>query len=180
MTDKKMPLIIFDDTGRFGKSPIVANFKKQNLLLKGMLMNAGDVKQAAKYAGIKTMAEAYRTLDQLSLRKGFYESLDNNDITLDFIVKGIKAIATEGDLDSVKLKAFQILLKTLGLENYSEDDKGSKNWEETLLKALESRKDEPKQIGPPQAYEVRKPEVPQTELDKRKKETDLGKELYEQ
>lgn len=177
MKSRKFPLIIFDNSAQ-KKGVHTPDFHKQNLLLKGMLMNAGDVKEAAKYAGIKTVASAYRTLDQLSLRKSFYDSLDNNDISLDFIVKGIKAIATEGDLDSVKLKAYQILLKTLGLENYSETNAEGKGWEETLMKVLKDKGDVP--AIDVEGYDVKFPEIPQSEVEKRAKEDKIGKELYEQ
>jgi hypothetical protein len=176
MKNKKLPLIIFD-TGTKKNNSITPDFKKQNLLLKGMLMNAGDVKQAAKYAGIKTMAEAFRTLDQLSLRKSFYDSLDNHDITLDYIVEKIKNIVENGDLDSVKLKALQVLLKTLGLDNYSDDERGGRGWEETLIQALKNRQDTP--VLEAKAYEVNIPLVPPTEIEKRSKENTLGKELYD-
>lgn len=176
MKNKKLPLIIFDTGGR-KNSVLTPNFQKQNLLLKGMLMNAGDVKQAAKYAGIRTMAEAFRTLDQLSLRKSFYESLDSHDITLDYIVKHIKDLVEGADLDSVKLKALQVLLKTLGLDNYSDEEKGSKGWEDTLIKALQVKEANTIET---QAYEVKIPKMPESEVEKRNKENKLGKELYEQ
>ncbi len=176
MKNKKHPLIFLDNSVRYKNSPIRANFQKQNLLLKGMLINVGDVKQAAKYAGIKTMAEAYRTLDQLSLRKSYYESLDEHNVSLDYIVKKIKDLADNADLDSVKLKALQVFLKTLGLESYSDDGLNKKGWEETLIKAIE---DKEVLTIETQKYEVVPPKVPTVELEKRKAEDTLGKELYD-
>ena len=87
----------------------------------------------------------------------------------------IKSIADDGDLDSVRLKALQVLLKTLGLESYSDDAQQSKGWEETLMKAIREKGD-----GPPQlkGYAVNVPKIPETEAAKRAKEDELGKELY--
>lgn len=177
MLNREKPLIIFDNSARFRNSPIRANFDKQNLLLKGMLMNSGDLKQAAKFAGIKSMADVYRTLDRLTLRKAFYESLDNHDISLDYIVKGIKQIAEAGDLDSVKLKAFQVLLKTLGLDSYGHEEENSKGWEDTLMKSIQSNETPLIEAKP---YTVSAPVTPKEEVEKRKQEDDLGKQLYEQ
>lgn len=177
MKDRKLPLIIFDNSSQ-RKGIHTPDFRKQNLLLKGMLMNAGDIKEAAKYAGIKTVASAYRTLDQLSLRKSFYDSLDNNNITLDYIVKSIKGIADDGDLDSVRLKALQLLLKTLGLESYSETNNEGKGWEETLMKVIREKGNAP-QIELT-GYDVIVPPMPQSEIERHQKEDKIGKELYEQ
>lgn len=180
MKTRSRPIIIFDNSARHRNSPIRANFEKQNLLLKGMLVHAGDLKQASKYAGIKTMAEAYRTLDRLALRKGYYEALDRHDISLDFIVAGIKNVAVNGDLDSVKLKALQVLLKTLGLDSYGKDEEGGKGWEEIIAKAAKERGNTADKL--PEAggkYAVNIPTPPQEEIIKRKEESDLGKELYE-
>lgn len=174
------PIIIFDNSARHRNSPIRANFEKQNLLLKGMMIHAGDLKQASKYAGIKTMAEAYRTLDRLAIRKGYYEALDRHDISLDFIVQGIKDVAVNGSLDSVRLKAFQVLLKTLGLETYGKDEEGGKGWEEIVAKAVKDKESATDKLPVPgDKYVVNVPKVPEDESLKRKHETDLGRELYE-
>lgn len=174
------PIIIFDNSARHRNSPIRANFEKQNLLLKGMMVHAGDLKQASKYAGIKTMAEAYRTLDRLALRKGYYEALDRHNISLDFIVEGIKDVATHGELASVRLKAFQVLLKTLGLESYGKDEEGGKGWEEIIAKAAKDRTSTQEELPPAgEKYIVNTPKAPEDEVIKRKEEADLGRELYE-
>ncbi|MCK9369572.1 hypothetical protein M0R04_06665 [Candidatus Dojkabacteria bacterium] len=181
MTMSERPLIIFDNSSRYRNSPNRANFDKQNLLLKGMMVHSGDLKKAAQYAGIRKMADVYRTLDRLTLRKGYYEALDNHDISLDYIVKGIKDVAENGELASVRLKALQVLLKTLGLESYGKEEEGGKGWEELINKAVGAKEDT-KELPEVTAtgYNVNIPRVPEEELEKRNKENKLGKELYEQ
>jgi hypothetical protein len=98
-------------------------------------------------AGLKTVAEVYRTLDKLSIRKEYHEALLRHNMDLDFIVSGIKGVALTSEEDTVKLNAYKTLLKSLGLEDYKENEAETKeNWEDLIRKNLEENKDEPKKL----------------------------------
>lgn len=174
---RKIPLIIYDDTYRQGKT-VQSNVKRQNLLLRGMMMT-GDMKAAANYAGIHAQAEVYRTLDRIGLRQDYHRALQDEGIDLRYIVRGIKDKAENAELDSVRLAALRMLLTSLGLNRYDVSEEGNKNWEDTLLEIAERKKEVEALPAPGQGYNVDVPQMPESVKAQRKQENDLGKELYE-
>lgn len=174
---RKRPLIIFDDGHKQGKSG-QANIGRQNLLLRGMLMT-GDMDAARKYAGIHSAAEIIRTMDRISLRKDYHEALESEGVDMRWIVRGIKDKAENAELDSVRLAALRMFLTSLGLNNYSVAEEGTKNWEETLLELAERYQSTKMPALEVTSYEVLTPPVPESAKGERKKEDDLGKELYD-
>ena len=121
------------------------NLFQQNLLLKALQVTT-DVNELKKMIGVKTVAEVYRTLDKIAIRKEYHEALLRNEIDLDSIVKGIKDVCTdENESGAIKLKGWQVLLKSLGLDNYSDIEKESRNsWEDVVretVKAIDKSKD---------------------------------------
>jgi hypothetical protein len=172
---RKRPLIIFDDNLKRGKSA-QANIRGQNLLLKGMVIT-GNMDKAADMAGIKTAVELYRTLDRLALRKGYHKALSDEGIDLQWIVQRIKGHA-DGPSGQVSMQALRMLLTSLGLNQYSVEEEGQKNWEDTLLKI--SNEYDAKQLPAPTAsYTVNVPKEPEKNKQMRSKEQQIGKELYE-
>ena len=172
---RKRPLIIFDDNLKRGKSA-QANIRGQNLLLKGMIMT-GNMDKAAELAGIKTAVELYRTFDRLALRKGYHKALDDEGVNLNWIVQRIKGHA-DGPSAQVSMQALRMLLTSLGLNQYTVEEEGQKNWEDTLLKI--SNEYESKQLSAPTAsYTVNVPKEPAKNKEMRSKEQQIGKELYE-
>jgi len=157
---------------------------KQLILLKAMQITQ-DPKELRKMIGVKTVADVYRTLDKLAMRKEYHEALARSGISFDWIVNGMKKIADEGEKDGDRLKAFQALLKSLGLEKYdSSDSPVGGSWEEELIRTLANEKkvalpEGKKEVETKDAeYEVKVPEVPEHIKKMRKEEEELTDSIY--
>lgn len=154
---------------------------KQLFLLKALQVTQ-DPNKLRQLLGVRTVAEVYRTLDKLAIRKEYHEALARSGITLDFIVDGIKNIASSGRRDGDKLKAFETLLKSVGLDKYENDAVASGGtWEEALLKAGETN-EKNKQLNAPDKlpeYEVVIPEVPESVKKMQEQEEELLKSVYD-
>jgi hypothetical protein len=149
----------------------------QTILLKAMSDGVTDPDQLRKIAGLKTVAEVYRTLDKLAIRKEYHEALARQGITMDEIIKGIRDIATSSEKDDTKLKAWQTLLKSIGLDKYEKQENVGKGWEEIIMEKVESGK--PVMEGEFEEYVVDTPVVPESVEIETKKEKNIGKGLYE-
>lgn len=155
---------------------------RQKLLLKAITVT-DNPNMWKQMIGVKTMAEVARTLDKLSLRKEYHQALNKNGISFDFIVEGIKN-SCFSEKDDIKLKAYQTLLKSLGMDKYEEaDGSGGRNWEEILSAASDkenaieaSSMDPVKVIG---EYAVSQPEIPEFIRVKQEEEKEIGRSLYE-
>lgn len=154
---------------------------KQNLLLKALQITT-DPQKLKQMIGVKSVAEVFRTLDKLAIRKEYHQALFEHGLDLSTIVGGIKEIVQEGASEAIKLKGYQTLLKSLGLDRYDEDkDSSGQSWEDLIVKMSEAElldKVETKEL-PVADYEVVIPETPKEEAEKRKKEEEIGKSLYE-
>lgn len=148
---------------------------KQRLLLKALTITQ-DPKKLQNMIGAKTIADVYRTFDKLALRKEYHNALATNDVSFDYIVRGIKKIADSGEKDADRLKAYLGLLKSLGLDAYKDAPPATGNWEEFLTNLP---KDGLKQLEESEDYEVIFPEVPEKERKVREEEKEIGKSLYE-
>lgn len=182
MQNEKPVVFVQGDVEKYRK-----NDYAQYLLLKALKDGITDPNELRKIIGASRIADVYRNLDKLAIRKEYHQALIDNNIDFNFIAKGIKALAEGGDTDKVKLASFQTLLKSVGLDKYEKQEEMSKNWEEELLEA--SRKDKErieeieekkldgvdKKIGP---YEVDVPIMPHDEKVKQEEEINFGKELY--
>lgn len=106
------------------------------------LQNTGDPIKLKEIIGAKTVAEVYRTLDKLTIRREFHDALTKAGITFEFLIEGIKREAIGGDKSMDRLKAYEMLLKTLGLDKYDDvNSTATSSWEERLLKAIENHED---------------------------------------
>lgn len=156
----------------------------QNIILKALSEGVTDVNELRKITGMKTAADVYRTLDKLAIRKEYHKALGENGISLEYITNGIKDIADKGDKDSVRLKAFQMLLRSIGLERYENEEDSGKNWEETIISAFEKNDGTLGENAVPKLeeiesdYEVVVPETPESVKKKKEEERELAKELY--
>lgn len=169
----KRPLIIFDDSFKRGKAG-QAGIKRQNLLLKGMMIH-GNMDKATHFAGIRSAVELYRTFDRIQLRRGYHEALADEDVDLRWIVNRIKKHADSPN-GQVALSGLRMLLGSLGLNRYDVAEEGHKNWEDTLLQLSESYDSKEQPLT---AYKVNPPQVPEASKLMRQKENKIGKELYE-
>lgn len=154
------------------------NTEEQNKLLEAMSVsnNPSDWK---KIVGFRTMADLYRTLDKLAIRKEYHKALTRQGINLDNIIKGIKSLSENSKSDVVKLQAHQTFLRSLGLDKYIDVQEGGQSWEDMIAKGSgrENIVDD-KEINEAD-YEVIEPEVPNKEKQKKEEESRIGRELYE-
>lgn len=154
---------------------------QQLFLLKAMQVTQ-DPKQLKQMLGLRSVAEVYRTLDKISMRKEYHEALGRQGISFDFIVEGIKKVASDGFKDSDKLKAFQTLLKSVGLDRYEKEaGVGAGTWEDALLKSIENEKENPKLIEGKviPEYEVDIPDIPESTKKKRELEKEITGTIYD-
>lgn len=162
------------------------NATQQALLLKAMQVTS-DPKKLKEMIGVKTVAEVYRTLDKLQIRKDYHRALAQNDVTLDLIVRELKDIAVQGEKDGDRIKALQTLLKSVGLEKYETVEEVGGNWEEALLKAVDKKKDEEISKLPAgnvtndeiEDYEVVEPKTPNAIAKMQEEEREMAKSIYE-
>ena len=158
------------------------NVFQQNQLLKAMQTTI-DPKELRRMVGLKTVADVYRTLDKLAIRKEYHEALARNEVTLDSIVSGIKNIADTSYKDATKLKAYQVLLRSIGLDKYEDQEDTGKSWEEVLVKITEKEEDDRKESDGKEIvdvqYEVNIPVPPDEETKRREVDRELAKQLYE-
>lgn len=161
-------------TNRFPRNS--AQQTQQIVLLKALQVTQ-DPKKLKQMIGVRTVAEVYRTLDKMSLRKEYHEALARAGFSLDLAVQGIKTIAETAEKDDTRLKAYQILLKSLGLEKYDASDiPAGGTWEEELLKSIEKTEQGALPIGAD--YEVVEPEMPERMKKMREEEDALTKSIY--
>lgn len=154
------------------------NFQ-QNLLLKALQVTS-DPKKLREMTGLKTVAEVYRTLDKMSIRKEYHEALLRNGIDLDTIVGGIKEAIDNSYDSAVQLKGYQILLKSLGLDEYKDNaEQAKQTWEELVKQQIDEERITPSLVAENKPYEVNAPEVPDSEKKRREEEKKAGQALYE-
>jgi len=155
------------------------NTYQQELLLKAMQVS-DDPKVLRDAIGVKAVADVVRTLDKLTIRKEYHESLARKGVSLDYIVENIKNIADTSSKDATRLKALQTLLRSIGLERYEDIEDKGKGWEEMLVDLQQVElQGGPKQLEVDTGdYEVIRPPVPKSEQKRQEDEAELGRELY--
>jgi len=156
------------------------NTAQQMFLLKALQITQ-DPKKLKEMMHVKTVAEVYRTLDKLAMRKEYHEALSRAGISFDYIASGIRDIANCAEKDDTRLKAFQALLKSVGMEKYDIESVGtSGTWEEVLLKKIEKEKEEDTlRIECPTKYDVNIPEIPESEKIAQDEERELTSSIYD-
>lgn len=177
MKNEKKPVIFEQGKYSFHRQ----NTYVQNLLLKALSNGITDPQELKKISGLSRVADVYRSLDKLSIRKEYHEALVTNGVDLNFITKGLKDLA-ENSTDKIKLGSFNVLLKSIGLDKYEKQEEFGKSWEEEIIKASKVKEDviDGEIVeGEIEDYEVNAPEVPAEELKRQIEEKKLGRELYE-
>ena len=116
---------------------------------------SNDPTKLKEIIGVKTVAEVYRTLDRIAIRREFHKALDRAGIDFDFLISGLKREALGGDKSADRIKALEIFLKALGLNKYEEVQAGSATtWEERLLEAVNAKKKSGKRVEPKEAIRL--------------------------
>ncbi len=155
--------------------------------LYNALSQGGDPIKLKEIIGAKTVAEVYRTLDKLTIRREFHDALTKAGITFEFLIEGIKREAIGGDKSMDRLKAYEMLLKTLGLDKYDDVNTGStSSWEERLLKAIETHETDLNQDVPMSKeeetdteYKVKVPKIPVSVQKTKMLNEEMENSLYE-
>lgn len=154
------------------------NAFQQLLLLKALAVTENP-KELQRMAGLKTVAEVYRTLDKMMIRREYHDAMIRAGIDPDFLVRGIKDIAIKGEKDADRLNAFKALLKSLGLDQYKETSVGGgSGWEDALLegKKAPNGNSEENLI---EEYDVKVPALPESVRRSHEEEAETLRGLYE-
>jgi len=158
------------------------NTTQQMFLLKALQVTQ-DPKKLKEMIGVKTVAEVYRTLDKLAMRREYHESLARHGISFDFIVNGLKDLAVGAFKDGDKLKAYQTLLKSIGMDTYDGEATGATGtWEELLLKKMEEEKSLPAGTSEPvevEEYIVNAPIIPDSVKKSQEEEDEVLSTIYD-
>lgn len=154
------------------------NTTQQLFLLKALKITQNP-DELRKMIGVKKVADVFRTLDKLSLRKEFHKALVKSGIDFEYIVGGLKTEAETAIKSADRIKVYQTLLKSLGMDSYDDASEGGGKWEEDLIKKIEEDKQKQKLLEEPNGeYYVNMPEVPESVKRKKEAEKELGKSIY--
>ena len=158
------------------------NRTKQLMLLKALQVTQ-DPEKLRVMLNMRRVADVYRTLDKLSMRREYHDALTRLGISFDFIAGGIKDIAVSSEKDDTRLKAYQTLLKSVGLEKYdSEGGVGAGSWEEVLLQKIEEGKlspGQPQELEAPPIYDVTPPIIPESVKKMHADEDEMTSSIYD-
>jgi len=153
------------------------NVFQQNLLLRALQVTT-DPQKLKKMVGFRNVAEVYRTLDKIAIRREYHQALIDKGLDLVSIVGGIKNECENSDSSAIRLRGYQILLKSLGLDEYKETaDEAKSGWEDTLKKELEKEESSDNKHKR-DLYEVNVPVIPEEGKEMIEKEDEAGKDLY--
>lgn len=181
MNNEENRPVVFVGGGSQGNSSFYSeNTYAQNLLLKALSQGITDPNELRKVSGLNRIADVYRSLDKLAIRKEYHAALVANNVDLDFITKGLKDLAENGT-DKIRLGSFNTLLKSIGLDKYEKQEETGKSWEEEIIKASKVKDDiiDGEVVGEDiEDYKVTAPKVPESQRIRQVEEKKLGRELY--
>lgn len=156
---------------------------KNTILLKAMELSK-DPEKMQQMLGVKTVAEVYRTIDKLTLRRSYHEALHAFDLDFNYVVRNLKELGDTGS-EKVRLGVMQTLLKSMGMDKYDvADDGAGGDWEDVLLKKMEEEKEDQKalpeaaQTEEAEDYEVFVPQMPESMKRIKDAEKKVGEDLY--
>lgn len=153
------------------------NTTQQIMLLKALRITQ-DPKKLKDLIGVKTVAEVYRTLDKIAMRKEYHSALAKEGITFDYVVKGIKTEIDHAEKSSDRLAGLNMILKSIGLDKYEETALAGGGWEDALLKIAGDNQEKGEHIKVAE-YEVVEPEMPDHIRIAKEKANKESKGLYE-
>lgn len=169
---------------RFGQ-----NTTQQIMLLKALKVT-NDPEKLRQLIGARKVADVLRTLDKMALRKEFHGALAAAGIDFEYIVKGLKGEAETAEKSADRIKVYQTLLKSLGMDKYDDPVDGGAQWEESLIAKIEEDKKKkeieaaenpalPSPISNTDEYAVVHPVVPESVKKRQQMEQEIGRSLYE-
>jgi len=159
--------------------PHAQNDMAQRLILKAMAEGITDVKDLRKLAGLKTVAEVYRTMDKMSMRREYHNALAALGVDFMYLVGGIKKVCDGKDSsDKDRLKGYDMLLKSVGMDKYEKMEDSGKSWEEAILALAGEGVAKDMSTDAEGVYEVNAPEIPDDERVKEEEEKKLADSFY--
>jgi hypothetical protein len=162
-----------------GKYAYNAQNTTQQIMLLNALKITQDPKKLKELIGVRTVAEVYRTLDKIAMRKEYHAALAKNGVTFDYVVGNVKKVIDTADKDSDKLSGLNMILKSIGLDRYEESAISGGGWEDALIKInKEAEEKEIPQIEVKE-YEVVEPPMPEEIRKAKEKALQEAKGLYE-
>ena len=135
------------------------NTTQQIMLLKALRITQ-DPKKLKELIGVRTVADVYRTLDKIALRKEYHSALSKLGITFEYVAKNIKKEIDTADKASDRLAGLNMILKSLGMDKYEESTVGGGSWEDALLK-IKGQEEEKGTTITLKEYEVAEPMMPE-------------------
>lgn len=173
MSTKLKPVIFVQ-----GRYPYNTQNTTQQIMLVNALKITQDPKKLKELIGVKTVAEVYRTLDKIAMRKEYHNALAKAGITFDYVVGNLKEVIDTAAKDSDKLEGIKVVLKSIGLDKYEETATGGGSWEEALLK-LNSANEEQGNKKETIEYKVIEPSMPEHIRIAKEKANQEAKGLYD-
>jgi hypothetical protein len=157
-------------------------YNKQNTTQQIMLLKAlrttQDPKKLRELIGVKSVADVYRTLDKIAMRKEYHAALAKNGITFDYVVDGIKKEIDTADKASDRLAGLKMILQSIGLDKYDDTSIGGGSWEDALLKIKNDEIQKGEVVIIPE-YTVTPPEMPEHIRLAKEKANRESKGLYD-
>lgn len=153
------------------------NTTQQIMLLKALQITR-DPQKLREMIGVRTVADVYRTLDKIQMRKEYHSALARLGITFDYVVKNVKDVIDNAEKDSDKLSGLNMILKSIGLDKYEETAISGGGWEDILLKINKATEEgeEPIKVA---EYEVVEPPMPEHIRLAKEKANKEAQGLYE-
>jgi len=152
---------------------------KQIMLLKALKVTQ-DPNKLRELIGVRAVADVYRTLDKIAMRKEYHSALARLGISFDYIVKNIKSEIDGGEKASDRLTALKMLLQSLGMDKYDETAIGGGGWEDVLQELREKKEKNGKEDQPSlKEYKVEVPEMPESVKKAKEEANKDSKELYD-
>lgn len=171
MEPKKLKPITFIP----GKYPYYGEEKAKSLFLLNALRITQDPKKLRELIGVRTVAEVYRTLDKIVMRKEYHSALAEAGISFNYIVQKIKHEADTAEESKDRLAAIKTLLKSIGLDQYKESSIGGGSWED----ALPQNENNSAPVKEVEDYEVVAPLIPDSVKKKQEQEKEDAKGMYD-
>lgn len=153
------------------------NTTEQIMLLKALKVTQ-DPKKLKELIGVRTVADVYRTLDKIAMRKEYHGALAKAGITFDYVVNNIKKEIDTAEKSSDRLAGLNMILKSIGLDKYEETALGGGGWEDALMKISGDNQEKGEKIKVVE-YDVVEPKMPEHIRLAKEKANQESKGLYE-
>lgn len=173
-TKKKLKPVIFV-SGKYDYN--TSSPSKEIMLLKALTITK-DPNKIRELIGVKSVADVYRTLDKMSIRKEYHGALARKGITFDYIVGNIKKEIDNATKAKDKFTGLGMLLKSMGLDKYEDITTSNVGWEDALMQLSKAKESEGKIIEV-EDYKVSEPEMPEHIRIKKEQQNAESRTLYE-